>query len=65
MENHTKVKCHACGWVSNDGFAMKSEVGGKEVMGCPQCRGVDTVGQACGVEGCWNFIPCPEHGEVK
>jgi len=44
---------------------MKSEVDGKEVMGCPQCRGVDTVGQACVVEGCWNFIPCPEHGEVK
>jgi len=35
------------------------------VMGCPQCRGVDTVSEACEVEGCWNFVPCPEHGATK
>jgi hypothetical protein len=60
-----KLRCHACGWASVAAFATRTDVDGKEVLGCPSCRGIGTVADVCAVDNCWNFMPCPHHGAAE
>lgn len=63
MTQKEKVVCteRRCGWHgTNDEMLVSPNPFEPDdtIIGCPSCKGVDTLVVACDVEGCWKESTC-------
>ncbi|WP_345985302.1 hypothetical protein WCX49_11915 [Sulfurimonas sp. HSL-1656] len=61
MERQNKYKCEECGHICEPVDILEAKhpfIDDEKVMGCPECREIDSLQKMCEVDGCNKVASC-------